>query len=511
MCPNARQHLHGGDPALLLEEIGDGIGVVDRHGELVWMNHRLETLSAEAMRCFCDCCRDLLEEIARDGVDRRTHLRSFRSGDRAWEVAITPLVPDGEVATAPERAVGVLHDVTTRQRVLDRVDSVDAAGADLLALDAKIVNPLNVAERLGLIEGKIVEALERLFGTREFEVRLLDRTTQKLELVTSRGIEPLPPGRFLYASPEGNGVSGHVASCGEAHLCRDARTDPYFVHGLEGARSSMTVPLLLHDRVVGVLNVESRQAGRFDDEDLLCLELFGRYVAMALNILDMLVVERYTTNQRISGTLREEIAVPISSIRTAVDHLKRDPDVPPQAIAELERAIASVEARVRGATGGPQTVLGVDRVDRSKGADPDIAGRRIIVLDDEDGIRAAVAAVLGESGALVDSFDGGDPGCAALTRAAAEGRPYDIVISDVRMPGRNGYEVFRIAKEACPRTQIILMTGFGYDPNHSIVRSTQEGLHCFLFKPFQAQQLVDEVRKAVAEWRGERPLTKGAQ
>ena len=74
--------------------------------------------------------------------------------------------------------------------------------------------------------------------------------------------------------------------------------------------------------------------------------------------------------------------------------------------------------------------------------------------------------------------------------------------------GRRG-NVFRIAKEACPRTQVILMTGFGYDPNHSIVRSTQEGLHCFLFKPFQAQQLVDEVRKAIAEWRGERPLVGG--
>jgi FixJ family two-component response regulator len=34
-------------------------------------------------------------------------------------------------------------------------------------------------------------------------------------------------------------------------------------------------------------------------------------------------------------------------------------------------------------------------------------------------------------------------------------------------------------------------------------------LHCFLFKPFQAQQLVDEVRKAIAEWRGERPLVGG--
>ena len=46
-------------------------------------------------------------------------------------------------------------------------------------------------------------------------------------------------------------------------------------------------------------------------------------------------------------------------------------------------------------------------------------------------------------------------------------------------------------------TPVILMTGFGYDPNHSIVRSSQEGLSCFLFKPFQATQLVEEVRKAL--------------
>jgi CheY-like chemotaxis protein/GAF domain-containing protein len=507
MEPQTRNDLHGGFPAFLLEEIGDGIGVVDSTGEMLWMNQRLEALSPETMRRFCDCCRDLLAELARDGVDRRTHLRSFRTGDRSWEVAITPLIPGGDLGAAT-RAVGVLHDVTNRQRVLDRVDSVDAAGADLLALDAKIVNPLNVADRLRLIEGKIVDWLDRLFGAKDFEVRLLDNATQRLELVTSRGIAPLPPGRFLHASHDGNGISGRVAADGEPYLCVDAATDPLYVAGLEGGRSSMTVPLLLNDKVVGVLNVESRQEARFDDEDLLCLELFGRYVAMALNILDMLVVERYTTNQRVSGALRDEIAAPVNSIRDAVDALKKDPDVPPQAIADLERAIATVENRVRGATGGPQTVLGVDRLDRSKGVDPELAGRRVAVLDDEAPVRDVVANVLAEVGASVDRFTSSAEGCDAIERAAAAGTPFDVVISDVRMPERNGYEVFRVAKAACPRTQVILMTGFGYDPNHSIVRSTQEGLHCFLFKPFQAQQLVDEVRKAVAEWKGERPLSE---
>lgn len=508
MFPETSQGTHGGLPALLLEEIGEGIGVVDSNGELLWMNHRFEVLDPETMRRFCECCRDLVDELNRDGMDRRTHLRTFRSGERAFEVAITPLGSQAPAPSPIERVVGVLHNITARQRILDRVDAVDAAGAELLALDAHIVNPLNVAERLKLIEERVVHTMERLFGVREFEVRLLDRKTQKLELVTSRGIDPLPPGRFVYASPEGNGISGHVASSGESHLCRDAQTDPLYLPGLVGARSSMTVPLLLQDRTVGVLNVESRQPARFDDEDLLCLELFGRYVAMALNILDMLIVERYTTNQRVSGALREEIAVPLSSMRQAADRLRQDPDVPRLSLVELERAIASIESRVRGVTEGPQTVLGVDRLDRERGADPDIAGRSIAVLDDEPNVRDSVAAVLTEAGANVDSFGSGFEGCAAIERAAAEGRAYDIVISDVRMPERNGFEVFRTSKAASPRTQVILMTGFGYDPNHSIVRSSQEGLHCFLFKPFQAQQLVDEVRKAAAEWRGERKLAE---
>jgi DNA-binding NtrC family response regulator len=50
------------------------------------------------------------------------------------------------------------------------------------------------------------------------------------------------------------------------------------------------------------------------------------------------------------------------------------------------------------------------------------------------------------------------------------------------------------ASKAIP---VILMTGFGYDPHHSIVRASQEGLQCVLFKPFQIDRLMEEVRKAL--------------
>jgi DNA-binding NtrC family response regulator len=41
------------------------------------------------------------------------------------------------------------------------------------------------------------------------------------------------------------------------------------------------------------------------------------------------------------------------------------------------------------------------------------------------------------------------------------------------------------------------MTGFGYDPGHSIVRASQEGLAAVLYKPFKVEQLLTEVRKAI--------------
>jgi DNA-binding NtrC family response regulator len=65
------------------------------------------------------------------------------------------------------------------------------------------------------------------------------------------------------------------------------------------------------------------------------------------------------------------------------------------------------------------------------------------------------------------------------------------------MPDKTGYDVFAAAHKRNTSTPVILMTGFGYDPNHSIVRASQEGLQAILFKPFKVEQLLGEVRKAL--------------
>jgi len=221
------------DAATLLEGLVDGVGVVDAAGEIVWMSGRLAAQTPEVMRRFADTCRDILREAK---SDRASHLRRFRSGTKTFEVAISKLT----VAGQSDHTVATLLNVTPRQRLFDRIEQVDNAGDMMLNLDAVIVNPLNVAERLKLLESRVEQALRELFAASNYQVRLLDRKTRVLELVLHRGIAPLPIGQQMRADIDGAGITGYVASTGQSYLCKDPANDPRYRSGLPNCRCSLT-------------------------------------------------------------------------------------------------------------------------------------------------------------------------------------------------------------------------------------------------------------------------------
>ncbi len=479
--PNSKQPA---SPLHMLDNVGAGIGIVDAAGEVILMTSRLAEQPAETLRLFAEQCALALPQFA---ASPTLHLRKrFRSGPHTFELLISPAAGGG--------ASGVLFDVSAHTRLAERLDSVDAAGAALLDLDAQIVNPLNVAERLALLEGKIAQAMERELPGQPYEVRLRNRKTDQLELVIGHGIDPLRIGESIFARAAANGISGIVASSGRSVICQDTDADPNYLPGLPGARSSLTVPMLLRERVIGIVNVESLRADAFTEEDCLALETYGRYMAMALNILDMLIVERSSTSERVSAILRDELAVPTQRLRDATMDVAMGKL---GAFEHLERALEMLSARIKGATSGPQSVLGIDRLPSDRSRDPWIEGKRILVADDDANVRETIQGLLQEAGGIVENRPDGSTALELIRRAQDEGNPFELVISDVRMPDRNGYEVFRGTREASPACAFLMMTGFGYDPNHSIVRSTQDGLNNFLFKPFQAGVLLEEVRKAL--------------
>ena len=117
---------------------------------------------------------------------------------------------------------------------------------------------------------------------------------------------------------------------------------------------------------------------------------------------------------------------------------------------------------------------------------------KVAIVDDEKDMRQSISQWLALSGFDTETYESAEE--------ALKGMSSDypgIVVSDIKMPDRNGYEVFSAARRALPDVPVILMTGFGYDPSHSIVRASQEGLQCVLFKPFQVERLLEEIRAAL--------------
>jgi CheY-like chemotaxis protein len=176
----------------------------------------------------------------------------------------------------------------------------------------------------------------------------------------------------------------------------------------------------------------------------------------------------------------------------------RDP-VAARHIGKIRAGVESIRDRLKNVASGPQTLLGVEREMLERRREPLLEGKRVLVADDEANVRRIIHDVLHNRGCEVVTFESGVGAIAALEAAAAgTGAGFDLVLSDIKMPDRNGYEVFATARRTIPRAPVILMTGFGYDPHHSIVRASQEGLQSVLFKPFQVERLLEEVRKAVA-------------
>jgi CheY-like chemotaxis protein len=493
-----------------LELLGEGVGVVEPSGEIVWMNHRLAVHSPEVLRRFADACVEAIAAWRASPSASPTMRAGFRAGSSWFEVVMTPLARGAEIAPPPdgaagaqpaerrEGAVALLVDATAARRIHDRLDAIDEAGSEFLKLDAESVRTMNAPERLKLLEGRVNAATRSLLGFDHFEYRLTNRRSEQLELVFCSGLVPLGIGERIFARAEGNGLSGVVASTGASIVCRDVAAEPRYIGGLPGARSTLTVPLRLHGRVIGVLNAESESPARFDDEDRLAAELLARYVALALNLLDMLVAERVETARTVLANLARESTPLLDGI--ANDARTLHATIGSDAGATTERIIertARLDELVRNGATAPSGVLGAAEAMGEGVRDPVFAGRRILIADDEPSIRRTVRAVLEQQGSEVSEFADGASAIVAIRELVAAGTPPDLVISDVRMPDANGYEVFRAAKDASLAIPVILMTGFGYDPNHSIVRSSQEGLHCFLFKPFQVTQLLEESRKAL--------------
>ena len=482
-----------GQATAIIDSVTQGICIVRDTGEVDWANPTMVAFADEVrgkVQHFCVETASWAQAKANAGSKHiRSRRFSFTTGHDKFEVTATPVVDAHGRIT---QVAAVVWDVTNSHRLREQIDAIDQAGRELLSLDAEQVSRLEPQERLALLEQKILRCTRDLLHFDNFEIFVLDKNAHRLEPVLSAGI----PGRCgeLLAEAEGNGICGYVASRGRSYIFPDTEQDPRYLCGVEGAKSSLTVPLTLHDEVVGVANFESTRPGAFTEDDRQFAEIFGRYVALGLHLLQLLLSERRTAAGRMGTNVLTEITGPVNDILTDVGSLVEDcighDDLRKRLQAISENAVRIRES-IKALASPKPGVVGCTYQTQQR-HDKDLSGRRILLADDEEVIRETVRDVLAGYGCTVrTAADGGT----AVDLLANE--HFDLVLSDIRMPVKSGYEVFAAAKQADPRTPVILTTGFGYDPNHSIIRARREGLAAVLFKPFKVDQLLGEIRTAL--------------
>jgi len=126
---------------------------------------------------------------------------------------------------------------------------------------------------------------------------------------------------------------------------------------------------------------------------------------------------------------------------------------------------------------------------------PALHGRRLLVVDADENVRSAAHNLLERYGCVVETaHDGAE--ALYMVRALTDGE-YDVVISDIRLPDMTGYEFMLKLQEVMEPAPLVLMTGFGWDPGHSIVKARQAGLQAVLYKPFRLDQLLAAVELVI--------------
>lgn len=476
---------HGTAP---LENVDQAACVVDADGRIVWSNAALDAEPPNVVQAIRELCAAHLAGAA--GAPASTGHKTISVGrERHFEVTLANLQGDDGAAAF---VFALARNVTDARRMQERLAAIDAAGRALVDLDADALPEMDAGDRLELLQDRIVKFSRDLLHFDHFAIRILDPATNRLETALAGGFPEHAKSLPILAEAQGQGISGHVAATGKSYICDEVSSDPLYLPGLESARSSLTVPLVLHDSVIGIFNVESDKPAAFTETDRQFAEIFARYVAVALHVLNLLVVERRSTAGQIAADVDAETLHPMNDVVSGLTRLiERQPEG-----SELRSSLQAVlddVNRLKNTLHSVTHPTGVSGLlPAAEEHDPIIGGKRVLVADDEDIIRETISDVLGRKGAVTVAARDGHEAVALVRR-----EQFDLVLSDIKMPGKNGYEVFAAARESHGQTPVILITGFGYDPNHSIVRASREGLAGVLFKPFKVDQLLDQVRQAL--------------
>lgn len=114
---------------------------------------------------------------------------------------------------------------------------------------------------------------------------------------------------------------------------------------------------------------------------------------------------------------------------------------------------------------------------------------KILVVDDKENMLTLFEKILGSGYELTTA----DDGARALSLIAA--RPFDVIVTDIRMPGADGFEILKAVKAHAPETEVVMMTA--YASVQKAVKAIKLGAYDYIQKPFDPDDVSLIVARAV--------------
>lgn len=366
-------------------------------------------------------------------------------------------------------------------KLKQKLDHIKEEGKIFNSIEFSSLGEMTPQDRHTEIVKKIIKFTRKTLHYKNIALWELHSEKEQLVPLFSRGYGGALRKYRLKPSEFNNGIVGYVASTGYPYIARNLMKDPHYLPGLRKAQASVTVPFKVAREVFGVLNIESVRRSAFDMDDIKLLKEYAGYVAVALNIRRILDIGERITVARISKTLSHEVNNPLSTIFMTLGKIDAEKEKLSEHMIGLLRAINQNLNLIKSAVEKLSSIdsIRMDEEYEIIDIEDTLTKKKVLVIEDDCTVRKSIREMLEKEGCITDEAKDGKEGVEmALTNR------YGVIITDIKMPHKSGYDVFREIRSRKKDQKVIMMTGFGYDESHTIVKCSEQGLNGVLYKPF---------------------------
>ena len=261
----------------------------------------------------------------------------------------------------------------------------------------------------------------------------------------------------------------------------------------EGLKSMIAVPIFSEEKLWGILTAFSQEKFRFKEEDGKIISLFGGQIGQLSehfsqyirDNLDEILVPILGSIEVLNFRYRDRDAIGVSEILNAQNRLKKRilsyvAGLEQGSLEQITTEEKTKEEEIKLPSGDELSIEEVITIQGEEKKPP--KAKRVLVIDDQPIVTDLLVSVLERMNYKSEVASCGRDGVEMFERDR-----YDLVITDLGMPDISGWEVSKTIKQKNPDVPVIVITGWGIDPDPDKMKDSK--VDFIINKPFQIDQL----------------------